>query len=218
MDLIYIGFAAVFIGIIAHVRGRSGIGWFLLTPVLAFGFAVVVYFYMRSKGSGELASMLMLIPFLYGSPVATFLLLIALGRPTPSVERSPASAKAAPVKVDPLAAMTRPAPAPEPDELPSVAEIAGPAVETSAQSNRRGLAAGAVALLMVAAVAFCAIREQRDREARLDHQRTSVAPVASPEPVSMASYIVVPEPSPTAQGELLDQWAGANAPLVPLGK
>ena len=45
MDLIYIGLAAVFIGFIAHVRGRSFIGWFLLTPLLAFGFVLVVYFY-----------------------------------------------------------------------------------------------------------------------------------------------------------------------------
>jgi hypothetical protein len=31
-------------------------------------------------------------------------------------------------------------------------------------------------------------------------------------------HIVVPEPSPTAQGELLFQWAGSRAPLVPLGR
>jgi Flp pilus assembly protein TadB len=30
--------------------------------------------------------------------------------------------------------------------------------------------------------------------------------------------IVVPEPDPAAQGELLFQWATANAPLVPLGR
>jgi hypothetical protein len=39
--------------------------------------------------------------------------------------------------------------------------------------------------------------------------------VAAPKP---ASYIVVPEPDPTAQGELLYRWATANAPLVPLGR
>jgi hypothetical protein len=43
--LICIGLAAGFIGFIAHVRGRSFIRWFLATPVLAFGFVLVVYFY-----------------------------------------------------------------------------------------------------------------------------------------------------------------------------
>lgn len=119
VDLIYIGFAAVFIGIIAHVRGRSGIGWFLLAPLLAFVFSSAVYFYLTNRGTGELAAMIMVIPFLYGSPVATFLLLVALGRPKAPAERSAAAAKfwgdpIVPAKVDPLAAMTRGSPMPEP--------------------------------------------------------------------------------------------------------
>jgi hypothetical protein len=57
VDLIYIGLAAVFIGFIAHVRGRSFIGWFLLTPLLAFGFVLVVYFYeARTPGLVPFAS------------------------------------------------------------------------------------------------------------------------------------------------------------------
>ena len=45
IELRILALAAAFIGFIAHVRGRSFIGWFLLTPLLAFGFVLVVYFY-----------------------------------------------------------------------------------------------------------------------------------------------------------------------------
>jgi hypothetical protein len=100
MDAIYIAFAAVFIGIVAHMRGRNGVLWFVLTIALAFGFGVVVVEYMQGSGAGHAMSLLMAIPFIYGSPIATFLILIAIGRPAKSAEK-PA------LKSDPLAAMTR---------------------------------------------------------------------------------------------------------------
>jgi hypothetical protein len=101
MDLIYVGFAAIFIGVIAHMRGRSGVAWFVLTLVFAFGFSLIVYFYMRSGGTvSNTLALISVIPFLYGSPIATFLLLLAIGRGQPP-------AKPEPKKADPLAAMTR---------------------------------------------------------------------------------------------------------------
>ena len=106
MDLIFVGFAAIFIGIIAHVRGRSAIGWFLLTIALVFGFAIVIYFYLVGFNAGpagdHVFALLTLIPFLYGSPVATFLVLVALPRQEKPVK--PVQQKAKP---DPLAAMTQ---------------------------------------------------------------------------------------------------------------
>jgi hypothetical protein len=132
------------------------------------------------------------------SPLLGVLFLIAAGtKPARIIEQAP--------KRDPLAAMTRPTFDPEPVTVMERIEDGRRAVRNS----RWGFAVFLVVICLAIGAGYRLTRQQELAPPQAQDERQDV-----PTP---ASYIVVPEPDPAAQGELLYRWATASAQLVPQG-
>jgi len=131
------------------------------------------------------------------SPLLGVLFLIAAGtKPARIIEQGP--------KRDPLEAMTRP-----------TFDIAPVTIMDRIEDGRRAVRNSRWGFAVFLAVICLAIWGGF----RLAHPQPEAPPQAPDERQDVpnrASYIVVPEPDPAAQGELLYRWATANAPLVPL--
>jgi hypothetical protein len=83
--------------------------------------------------------------------------------------------------------------------------------EKPAGAGKRGHGRKLAAIVVVAGAVLYGVTH-----ARIEGNPVALA-AAAPAAVQEPARIVVPEPAPTAQGELLYRWATANAPLVSLG-